>query len=94
MGCRLRRPRLPPVRVRHCAHAGVRGLAFAGQLAWGEIVAITLFNYGYKLLIAIGITPLIYGAHAVMDRYLGRTTAAALIAGAEEASPTPTVAAG
>ncbi len=54
-------------------------VAFAGQLALGDIVAITLFNYGYKLLIAIGITPLIYLAHGLIDRYLGKETAAALI---------------
>lgn len=46
-------------------------VAFAGQLSFQEILAITLFNYGYKFIIAIVITPVIYGAHWVMDRYLG-----------------------
>jgi uncharacterized integral membrane protein (TIGR00697 family) len=54
-------------------------IAFAGQLAFEQILAITLFNYGYKFLIAIGITPLIYLAHWAMDLYLGRETAEALI---------------
>ena len=49
----------------------VLAVAFAGQLALAEIVAITLFNYGYKVAIAVGITPLIYLAHAGIDRYLG-----------------------
>ena len=47
-------------------------VAFAGQLALGEIVAITLFNYGYKVFIAVAITPLVYLGHALIDRYLGR----------------------
>lgn len=55
-------------------------VAFAGQLGLGRILAITLFNYSYKLLIAIGITPLIYLAHRMIDRYLGHETADALTA--------------
>lgn len=55
-------------------------VAFAGQLGAGRILAITLFNYSYKLLIAIAITPLIYLAHRLIDRYLGHTEAAALAA--------------
>lgn len=58
-------------------------VAFAGQLAVGEIVAITLFNYSYKLVIATAITPLIYAAHWAMDRYLGDELAEALIERAE-----------
>ncbi|MEM6289008.1 MAG: queuosine precursor transporter [Bacteroidota bacterium] len=58
-------------------------VAFWGQLAWADIVAITLFNYGYKVVIAIGITPLIYLAHAAIDRYLGHERAAALTEAAE-----------
>lgn len=58
-------------------------VAFAGQLSFQEIVAITLFNYSYKFIIAILITPVIYAAHWVMDRYLGAETANELIAQAE-----------
>lgn len=58
-------------------------VAFAGQLSFQEIIAITLFNYGYKFIIAILITPVIYAAHWVMDRYLGKETASELIAQAE-----------
>ena len=60
----------------------VLSVAFAGQLAVAEIVAITLFNYGYKFVIAIVITPLIYGAHRMMDAYLGHSTAAQMITAA------------
>ncbi|RMH53299.1 MAG: VUT family protein, partial [Bacteroidetes bacterium] len=59
-------------------------VAFAGQLAFADIVAITLFNYSYKFLIAVLITPLIYLAHWVMDRYLGRELAEELIHQAEQ----------
>lgn len=47
-------------------------IAFWGQLSVATILAITLFNYGYKVIIAVAITPLVYLAHAVIDRYLGR----------------------
>lgn len=47
-------------------------VAFAGRLPYQDILAITLFNYGYKFAIAVLITPLIYLAHWLMDRYLGR----------------------
>jgi len=59
-------------------------VAFAGQLAFAEIVAITLFNYSYKFIIAVVITPVIYGAHWVMDRYLGHDLAEEMIHAAEE----------
>lgn len=54
-------------------------IAFAGQLPIGAIIAITLFNYAYKFVIAVAITPLIYLAHWGMDKYLGHETAQALI---------------
>lgn len=62
-------------------------VAFAGRLSLQSILAITLFNYAYKFVIAIAITPLIYAAHWVMDRYLGAETAEALIARAEGQHP-------
>ena len=59
-------------------------VAFFGRLSFQEILAITLFNYSYKFIIAVVITPVIYGAHWVMDRYLGHETARRLIAQAEQ----------
>jgi uncharacterized integral membrane protein (TIGR00697 family) len=59
-------------------------VAFWGNLSAGAILAITLFNYGYKVGIAVAITPLVYAAHAVIDRYLGRE-ADVLIEVAEDA---------
>lgn len=61
----------------------VLSIAFAGQLAFSAIVAITLFNYAYKFVIAVLITPIIYGAHFVMDAYLGPETAQIMIQEAE-----------
>ena len=58
-------------------------VAFVGQLSFQEIIAITLFNYGYKFIIAILITPVIYAAHWVMDRYLGEELAHQLVEEAE-----------
>lgn len=49
-------------------------VAFSGQLRFQEIIAVTLFNYGYKFVIAILITPLIYAAHHLMEIYLGKDT--------------------
>lgn len=61
-------------------------VAFAGQLRFQEILAITLFNYGYKFIIAVVITPVIYLFHWVMDRYLGHETAVEMIEQAEKGS--------
>lgn len=62
----------------------VLAVAFAGQLSIQDIIAITLFNYSYKFVIAVVITPIIYLAHWVMDAYLGAETAEELIHQAEE----------
>lgn len=61
-------------------------VAFYGPMTLQTIVAVTLFNYGYKFLVAIAITPVIYGAHWLIDRYLGHATAEALVVNAS-ASP-------
>ncbi len=58
-------------------------IAFLGQISFQTILAITVFNYAYKFILAILITPIIYGAHWMMDRYLGSETAEALIRQAE-----------
>jgi uncharacterized integral membrane protein (TIGR00697 family) len=59
-------------------------IAFYGQMTLQTVIAITLFNYLYKFIIAILITPLIYAAHWAIDRYLGAETANELIHAAEE----------
>ena len=62
----------------------VLSVAFWGQLGIGTILAITLFNYGYKVAIAVAITPLVYAAHAAIDRFLGREADRLLVAAAAE----------
>lgn len=62
-------------------------VAFVGQLSFQEIIAITLFNYSYKFIIAVGITPIIYLAHYAMDRYLGHDKAEQLREQAEQGAP-------
>ncbi|MGE3165973.1 MAG: queuosine precursor transporter [Planctomycetota bacterium] len=39
-------------------------------------LAIGSLNYGYKFCAAIAMTPVIYGVHALIDRYLGEQAAA------------------
>ncbi len=58
-------------------------IAFYGPMTLETIIAVTLFNYGYKFIVAILITPLIYVAHWMIDRYLGDDTATELIHVAE-----------
>lgn len=65
-------------------------VAFGGVMPAGQIAAITLFNYGYKLGIAVAITPLIYLGHRLMDAYLGDDLAAAMVDAADE-DPHPVV---
>lgn len=59
-------------------------VAFLGPLSFQTIIAVTLFNYTYKFIIAVVITPVIYAAHWVMDRYLGEELAHELIRAAEQ----------
>jgi uncharacterized integral membrane protein (TIGR00697 family) len=50
-------------------------IAFYGTFSNGQIVAIGLTNYIYKFVVAILLTPLIYGGHYMIDRYLGKENA-------------------
>lgn len=49
------------------------GIAFwlPGKIKTSEFLNVALTNYSYKLLIAIGLTPVIYLVHNLIDRYLG-----------------------
>ena len=44
----------------------------------GRVVAIGVVNYIYKFVMAIVLTPAIYGVHELVERYLGEETATAL----------------
>jgi len=48
---------------------------------------ISTTNYVYKFLIAVGITPVLYGVHALVDRYLGAAEAHALVHAAHARDP-------
>lgn len=41
-----------------------------------RVLAICLMNYSYKFIMAIVLTPLIYGMHYLIDNYLGKNIAA------------------
>lgn len=43
--------------------------------SWQRVLAIGLVNYLYKFVVAVLLTPVIYGAHHVIDRYLGKEVA-------------------
>jgi uncharacterized integral membrane protein (TIGR00697 family) len=46
-------------------------VAWSGTMATGKIVTIIYTAYGLKLLIAVGLTPLIYLCHTLVQRGLG-----------------------
>jgi uncharacterized integral membrane protein (TIGR00697 family) len=41
-----------------------------GKFTFQVVLAIALVNYIYKFVMAVALTPVIYGAHFVIDRYL------------------------
>jgi queuosine precursor transporter len=50
----------------------INGIAFglSGKLTSGQVVELSVTNYGYKFLIAVATVPVIYAGHGLMDRYL------------------------
>jgi uncharacterized integral membrane protein (TIGR00697 family) len=57
------------------------GVAFwlPGKVKTSEFLMVAAANYSYKLLIALGVTPLLYVGHAIIDRFLGAEQAHRLI---------------
>ena len=49
-----------------------------------QVAAVGIVNYTYKFIVAIAATPLLYVAHYVIDRYLGKETAEQLMAEASQ----------
>jgi uncharacterized integral membrane protein (TIGR00697 family) len=47
--------------------------------SWQMVAAIGLVNYTYKFLVAIVMTPVLYGVHVLIDRYLGKGLSEKLI---------------
>ncbi len=57
------------------------GPAIVGNVepwSWNQLLAVATVQYTYKFLMAIVLTPVIYWAHALMDRFLGHEVAAAM----------------
>ena len=52
---------------------------------WQMVAAIGLVNYSYKFVVAILMTPLLYGVHRIIDKYLGTELSSKLIAEARKA---------
>lgn len=50
----------------------INSIAFGlpGKLSSGEVVELSVTNYGYKFLVALLTLPIIYLGHGAMDRYL------------------------
>jgi hypothetical protein len=59
----------------------VLGIAFwlPGKIGAADFFRLSGTNYTYKLAIAVGLTPLLYLLHAVIDKYLGEKESRALI---------------
>ncbi|XXF78732.1 queuosine precursor transporter [Myxococcaceae bacterium GXIMD 01537] len=49
----------------------VQFLAWSGVLTTAAIIEIIYTSYAVKLLVAVGLTPLVYAGHALVQRYLG-----------------------
>jgi uncharacterized integral membrane protein (TIGR00697 family) len=47
-------------------------IAFTGIFTTSQLIAIGITNYIYKFVVAILLTPLIYGGHYLIDKYLGK----------------------
>ena len=43
--------------------------------SWALVLAVGFNNYFYKFFIAVVLTPVIYLAHSLIDRYLGKELA-------------------
>jgi uncharacterized integral membrane protein (TIGR00697 family) len=43
--------------------------------SWQKVLAICLVNYSYKVLMAILLTPAIYGLEGIIEKYVGKETA-------------------
>lgn len=64
----------------------IMGIAFwlPGKISTGDYIHLSCTNYIYKFGIAVALTPLIYGAHTMIDRFLGEQMAHDMIEKAVE----------
>lgn len=59
-------------------------LADEGKWSLSQVISVGIINYIYKFGIAVLLTPLLYLAHSVIDRYLGLKLSEELVNEAEE----------
>ena len=57
-----------------------------GKVKTAEFLTVAASNYSFKLIVALGITPLLYAGHAAIDRFLGADEAHQLIEASAKAS--------
>ena len=57
-----------------------------GKVKTSEFLRVAASNYSFKLIVALGITPLLYAGHAAIDRFLGAEDAHQLIEQSAKAS--------
>ncbi len=48
------------------------GFYLPGKLGLSEYLNVSLTGYTFKVMVAVGLTPLIYVGHSLIDRYLGK----------------------
>jgi uncharacterized integral membrane protein (TIGR00697 family) len=60
-----------------------------GKVKTSEFITVAASNYSYKFLIAVAMTPVIYAAHSLINRFLGVEQAHHLIENAARASGEP-----
>ncbi|WP_305982495.1 queuosine precursor transporter [Roseivirga thermotolerans] len=53
---------------------------FLGPWSITQVLAVGVTNYIYKFIIAVGLTPILYIAHYIIDKYLGKETAEQMMA--------------
>jgi len=66
----------------------IMGIAFylPGKLNFHEYLTTSVSGYSFKLMIAVGLTPLIYAGHGLIDKFLGPNESHHLIDQAAHAS--------
>ena len=57
---------------------------FLGNWSIGQVLRVGLVQYSYKVLLAIALTPLIYLAHSLIDKYLGKESSEIIIEEADQ----------
>ncbi len=63
--------------------AGI-GFYLPGKITFTEYVNTASTGYVFKVLVAVGLTPLIYAGHAIIDNYLGKEANKAIETAAKE----------